>query len=87
MDNKMGKSFNNDIKISDDEETTQKKIIRAITDRNRMRRDDKGNPENCEVAYQYWKIFGNDEELRQIETDCKSAKLGCADCKNALQVK
>ena len=85
--NKMGKSFNNDIKISDDEETTQKKIIRAITDRNRMRRDDKGNPENCEVAYQYWKIFGNDEELRQIETDCKSAKLGCADCKKCLASK
>jgi len=85
--NKMGKSFNNDIKISDDEETTQKKIIRAITDRNRMRRDDKGNPENCEVAYQYWKIFGNDEELRQIEEDCKTAKLGCADCKKCLAKK
>ena len=82
--NKMGKSFNNDIKISDDEETTQKKIMQCITDRNRMRRDDKGNPENCEVAYQYWKIFGNDEKLRQIETDCKSAKLGCADCKKCL---
>lgn len=85
--NKMGKSFNNDIKISDNEEITQKKIIRAITDRNRLRRDDKGNPENCEVAYQYWKIFGNDEELRQIETDCKSAKLGCSDCKKCLAKK
>ena len=85
--NKMGKSFNNDIKISDDEETTEKKILKAITDRNRMRRDDKGNPENCEVAYTYWKIFGNDEDLRQIEADCTSAKLGCADCKRCLAKK
>ena len=85
--NKMGKSFNNDIKISDDEETTEKKILKAITDRNRMRRDDKGNPENCEAAYTYWKIFGNDEDLRQIEADCTSAKLGCADCKRCLAKK
>lgn len=82
--NKMGKSFNNDIKISDDEETTEKKIKQCITDRNRMRRDDKGNPENCEVAYQYWKIFGTEEEIKEIEQGCKSASLGCADCKKCL---
>ncbi len=85
--NKMGKSFNNDIKISDDEETTQKKIMRCITDRNRMRRDDKGNPENCEVAYTYWKIFGTEDELKEIEEGCKAATLGCADCKRCLAKK
>lgn len=85
--NKMGKSFNNDIKISDDEETTQKKIMQCITDRNRMRRDDKGNPENCEVAYTYWKIFGSEDELKEIETGCRSASLGCADCKRCLAKK
>ena len=85
--NKMGKSFNNDIKISDDEETTEKKIKQCITDRNRIRRDDKGNPENCEVAYQYWKIFGTEEEIKEIEQGCKSASLGCADCKKCLAKK
>ncbi len=85
--NKMGKSFNNDIKISDDEETTEKKIKQCITDRNRMRRDDKGNPENCEVAYQYWKIFGTENEIKEIEEGCKSASLGCADCKKCLAKK
>lgn len=85
--NKMGKSFNNDIKISDDEETTLKKVTRAITDRSRLRKTDPGHPEECEVAYQYWKIFGNEDEIKQIEADCKGAKLGCADCKKCLAKK
>ena len=56
--NKMGKSFNNDIKISDTEEVTAKKVMSAITDRSRMRKDDPGHPDECEVAFKYWKIFG-----------------------------
>ncbi len=82
--NKMGKSFNNDIKISDDEEMTLKKVKTGITDRNRMRRDDKGNPDNCEVIYSYWKIFGSEDEQKEICQGCKSASLGCADCKKML---
>lgn len=82
--NKMGKSFNNDIKISDDEITTEKKIKTGITDRNRMRKDDKGNPDNCEVIFDYWKIFGNENEINDICKGCKSAALGCAECKKRL---
>ncbi len=85
--NKMGKSFNNDIKISDDDKTTEQKIMRAITDRSRIKRDDPGHPKECEVAYPYWKIFGTEEEVKQIETDCRGAKLGCADCKRCLAKK
>lgn len=82
--NKMGKSFNNDIKISDDEETTLKKIRTGITDRNRIRKDDKGNPENCEVIYDYWKIFGTNEEVEEICSGCKNATMGCMECKKRL---
>ena len=85
--NKMGKSFNNDIKISDSEEITQKKINTGITDRNRIRKDDKGNPDNCEVIFDYWKIFGSNEEVNQICSDCKNAKIGCAQCKKMLASK
>lgn len=85
--NKMGKSFNNDIKISDSEEITQKKINTGITDRNRIRKDDKGNPDNCEVIFDYWKIFGSNEEVNQICCDCKNAKIGCAQCKKMLASK
>ena len=85
--NKMGKSFNNDIKISDDAETTEKKIKTAITDRNRIRKDDKGNPDNCEVVYDYWKIFGNKDDLKEVCDGCKSASMGCMECKKRLATK
>lgn len=85
--NKMGKSFNNDIKISDDDETTTKKIKTGITDRNRIRKDDKGNPDNCEVIFDYWKIFGSNDEIKEIECACKGACIGCAECKMKLASK
>lgn len=84
---KMGKSFNNDIKISDDEETTQKKIMQCITDRSRARKDDLGHPDKCEVAFKYWQIFGSQEELQNIENECKAGQRGCADCKRQLAKK
>ena len=85
--NKMGKSFNNDIKISDTEEITAKKVMTAITDRSRLRKDDPGHPDDCEVAFKYWKIFGSDSEIEQTCSECKAGKRGCADCKRALGAK
>lgn len=85
--NKMGKSFNNDIKISDDEITTEKKIKTGITDRNRIRKDDKGNPDNCEVIFDYWKIFGSQDEIDEIRNGCKCATIGCMECKKCLAAK
>ena len=85
--NKMGKSFNNDIKLADSAEITQKKIMSGITDRNRIRKDDKGNPDNCEVIFDYWKIFGNSDEIEAVCDGCKSATMGCAECKRKLAAK
>lgn len=84
---KMGKSFNNDIKISDDEETTTKRIMQCITDRSRVRKDDLGHPDKCEVAFKYWQIFGSPVEIAQVESECKAGKRGCADCKRQLAQK
>lgn len=84
---KMGKSFNNDIKISDDEETTTKRIMQCITDRSRARKDDLGHPDKCEVAFKYWQIFGTPEDVAQVEAECKAGKRGCADCKRQLAQK
>ena len=64
--NKMGKSFHNDIKISDTEEITTKKIMTAITDRSRMRKDDPGHPDDCEVAFKYWQIFGSEQDIQTV---------------------
>ena len=82
--NKMGKSFNNDIKISDTEEVTTKKIMTAITDTNRVRKDDLGNPENCLVAFKYWEIFGTAQEIALTDKECRAAERGCAQCKREL---
>ena len=85
--NKMGKSFNNDIKISDSAETTTKKIMTAITDRARLRKDDPGHPEDCEVAFKYWEIFGNEEDIQTVRCECEKGLRGCAQCKRQLAEK
>ncbi len=81
---KMGKSFNNDIKISDTEEITTQKIMKCITDRSRVRKDDKGHPEQCEVAFKYYQIFANEEETKCCAQECSAGTRGCADCKRNL---
>lgn len=82
--NKMGKSFNNDIKISDTAEETSKKIMTAITDRSRLRKDDLGHPDECEVAFKYWQIFGEEEEIKTVRCECEQGLRGCAQCKRQL---
>ncbi len=85
--NKMGKSFNNDIKISDTDEVTSKKIMSAITDRSRLRKDDPGHPNECEVAFKYWNIFGDEKDIEKIKFECENGLRGCADCKRQLGLK
>lgn len=82
--NKMGKSFHNDIKISDTAEDTAKKVMTAITDRSRIKKDDKGHPDECEVAFKYWSIFGSEEDIQTTRCECESATRGCAQCKRML---
>lgn len=82
--NKMSKSYNNDIKISESEENTAKKIMTAITDRSRIRRDDPGHPEDCEVAFKYWQVFGDNETINKVKCECEKGSRGCADCKRQL---
>lgn len=83
---KMGKSFGNDIKISDDEDTTTKKIMKGITDANRIKREDPGQVDNCEVIYPYYQIFTDEATCATVKAECESAKRGCADCKRQLAV-
>lgn len=82
--NKMGKSFHNDIKISDTEEVTAKRIMTAITDRSRMRKSDPGHPDECEVAFKYWNVFGTKEQVETVRCECEKGLRGCADCKRQL---
>ncbi len=80
---KMGKSFNNDIKLADTDEDTLKKIRQAITDRTRLTRKDPGHTDLCEVPWPLYNIFGNDIK-DQVKTECESGQIGCVDCKARL---
>ena len=82
--NKMSKSYNNDIKISETEEQTAKKIMTAITDRSRIRRDDPGHPDECEVAFKYWQVFSDENTIQTVRSECEQGIRGCADCKRQL---
>ena len=59
----------------------------SITDRSRMRKDDPGHPDECEVAFKHWKIFGEDSEIEAVKCECEKGLRGCADCKRQLGAK
>lgn len=81
--NKMGKSLGNAIYLSDSEEEINKKVMGALTDPNRIKKDDKGNPDICMVAY-YHKLFTNEEDVKCVCEECKAGKRGCVACKKQL---
>ncbi len=77
--NKMSKSIGNTILVADDAETILKKVMKAVTDPQKIRKNDPGHPEICNI-FTYHKQF-NPEEVPEIEANCKSGALGCVDCK------
>lgn len=80
---KMGKSYNNDIKLADTAEDTERKIKQAVTDRTRIARSDPGHTDLCEVPWPLYQIFGK-QMLEQVRGECESAAIGCVDCKARL---
>ena len=80
---KMSKSYHNTINLSDTEPTVRQKLKNMVTDPARVRRADKGNPELCPV-YDFHKIFSADSTIYQIDTDCRTAAIGCIDCKKQV---
>ena len=77
---KMGKSLNNHIELAATPEETQKRVMQMVTDPARLRRNDPGNPDVCNV-FSMHKIFSSPEEIEMINRDCRTAALGCVDCK------
>lgn len=80
---KMGKSLGNAIYLSDTPEEITKKVMSAVTDPNRIRKDDKGNPDICMVAY-YHDLFTSKNEYKQVCEECKAGTRGCVACKKQL---
>ena len=80
---KMSKSYHNTINLSDTEQVVRQKLKTMVTDPARVRRTDKGNPELCPV-FDFHKIFSNESTIKQVDTDCRTAAIGCIDCKKQV---
>jgi tryptophanyl-tRNA synthetase len=81
--NKMSKSLNNEIEISATAAETSKRVLSMVTDPNRQRRTDPGNPDICNV-YSLHKIFSSPEQVEMVNVECRRAGIGCVDCKKML---
>ncbi|MBR1803255.1 MAG: tryptophan--tRNA ligase [Clostridia bacterium] len=80
---KMGKSLGNAIYLADTEEEVNKKVMSAVTDPARIKKDDQGHPDVCMVAY-YHNLFSTPEEVQCVCEECKEGKRGCVACKKQL---
>lgn len=80
---KMGKSLGNAIYLVDDEETITKKIMSAVTDPSKIKKDDPANPDVCMVYY-YHKLVNKEENINNICKECKAGSRGCVQCKREL---
>lgn len=79
---KMGKSLGNALYLNDDTETVTKKIMNAVTDPDKIKKDDKANPEICMVYY-YHKLIEN-PNIETVCAECKNGTRGCVACKREL---
>src|SRR5689334_16469381 len=78
---KMSKSYGNTILLADPEPVVRQKLKTMVTDPARIRRTDPGNPDVCPVGDLH-KIFSNQETLAKVDAGCRSAGIGCIECKN-----
>jgi len=80
---KMSKSYHNAIFLSDTSEGIDEKVSQMITDPQRKRRADPGNPDVCNV-FSFHEIYTPNEIVQQIDGDCRTAAIGCVDCKKIM---
>ena len=80
---KMSKSMGNTIPLGATEKEIRKRINRAVTDPQREKREDKGNPNHCNV-YSLHGFFSTEEDKAWVVAGCTTAGIGCVDCKKRL---
>jgi tryptophanyl-tRNA synthetase len=80
---KMSKSYGNTIAMREDADTITKKIRTMKTDPARMRRTDTGDPEKCPV-WQFHQIYSSNEVRAWVQQGCRSAGIGCIECKQPV---
>lgn len=80
---KMSKSYGNSVYLSDSAEETRKKVMAMVTDTDRVRRADPGEPDHC-VAFNLHRLYVPQDKLDEIMPACRSAAIGCVECKKIL---
>lgn len=80
---KMSKSYNNTVALRDDPEVIKKKIRTMPTDPARVKRTDPGNPANCPV-WQFHEVYSDDKTRQWADTGCRTAGIGCLECKQPV---
>src|ERR1700678_222507 len=77
---KMSKSYGNAVMLTDPEPVVRQKLKTMVTDPARVRRSDPGNPDVCPVGDLH-KIFSSKETMAKVYAGCRSAGIGCIECK------
>lgn len=80
---KMSKSYGNTLMLTEEAKSIEKKIKAMPTDPQRVKREDPGEPEKCTV-YAFHKLYSSSADMQWIEQGCRSAGIGCGDCKARL---
>jgi tryptophanyl-tRNA synthetase len=80
---KMSKSYGNAIELGESAASTTKKVMGAVTDPARKRRQDPGNPEVCGIFYLH-RIYSDAATVQWVDENCRTAGIGCVDCKRKL---
>ena len=80
---KMSKSYNNAIYLADDPKQIGQTVSTMITDPQRMRKADPGNPDICNV-FEFHKIYTDKETVERIDKECRTADIGCVQCKKIM---
>jgi tryptophanyl-tRNA synthetase len=80
---KMSKSYDNAIYLSDTPEAIMATVLKMVTDPQRARKSDPGNPDICNV-YEFHRLYSPDTMTSTINEECRSAQIGCVDCKKIM---
>jgi tryptophanyl-tRNA synthetase len=78
---KMSKSYGNAVYLSDTPDDVATKLSRMVTDPRRARRTDPGEPNDCPAYLSFHRLYATPEELRWQENGCRTASIGCLECK------
>lgn len=80
---KMSKSLNNQIELAATSEETLQRVMTMVTDPQRVRRTDPGNPDVCNV-FSFHKMFSPAADIAMVDVECRRAGIGCVDCKKLM---